>query len=146
MSEQPERTAGDGLRERVIAALRSVHDPELPVNIYDLGLIYDLGIGDGGAVSIRMTLTAPNCPVADQIPRDVERAVRGVEGVSEADVTLVWEPAWSADMMSDAAELELSAMGIDLRRGGSPAGSRMTGLTVGRRPRGEGEDQGRAGS
>jgi FeS assembly SUF system protein len=97
----------DDLRERVIAALREVYDPELPVNIYDLGLIYGLEIDPAGRVVIRMTLTAPGCPVAQSFPGFVEHAVRQVEGVSAAQVELVWDPPWCQDQMSEAARLEL---------------------------------------
>ena len=99
--------AGDPLRDRVIAALRQVYDPELPVNIYDLGLIYGLEVEPDGAVAIRMTLTAPACPVAQSFPGFVEHAVRQVEGVTAAHVELVWDPPWCQDQMSEAARLEL---------------------------------------
>jgi len=95
------------LREQVIAALREVYDPELPVNIYDLGLIYGLEIDPEGSVTIRMTLTAPGCPVAQTFPGFVEHAVRQVDGVSDARVELVWDPPWCQDQMSEAARLEL---------------------------------------
>ncbi|MCC5785085.1 MAG: DUF59 domain-containing protein [Phycisphaerales bacterium] len=120
------------LQDRVIAALRKVHDPEIPVNIYDLGLIYELKL-DGGKASVKMTLTAPNCPVADQIVADVTKAVRGVEGVSEADVDLVFDPPWSPAKMTDVGRLELLAMGVDPDRAKDSIASRPTGLTVGRR-------------
>ena len=98
----------EGLESRVIAALRTVFDPELPVNIYDLGLIYGLDVDEvAGKVQIRMTLTAPGCPVAQTFPATVEDAVEAVEGVHEARVDLVWEPQWSKDQMSEAARLEL---------------------------------------
>jgi len=106
----PDATEGD-LRKRIVAALRSVHDPEIPVNIYDLGLIYDLEISDDGAVGIRMTLTAPNCPMADMILSGVEKAVAAVSGAGPVSVELVWEPKWEADMMSEAAKLELEFTG-----------------------------------
>lgn len=95
------------LRERVIAALRRIRDPELPVNIYDLGLIYGLDIDDLGRVGIRMTLTAPGCPVAQSFPALVEDAIEAVEGVSVAHVELVWEPPWDPARLSEAARLEL---------------------------------------
>jgi FeS assembly SUF system protein len=96
------------LESRVIAALRTVFDPELPVNIYDLGLIYGLDVDEvAGKVQIRMTLTAPGCPVAQTFPATVEDAVEAVQGVHEARVDLVWEPQWSKDQMSEAARLEL---------------------------------------
>ena len=91
----------------VIAALRTVHDPEIPVNIYDLGLIYDLEIGSDGSVRIEMTLTAPACPVAGELPVWVAEAVAGVEGIGEVAVHLVWEPQWTVDRMTDEAKLVL---------------------------------------
>lgn len=121
-------------REDVARALRRVHDPEIPVNIYDLGLIYDLAISDDGRVAITMTLTAPNCPVADDIVADVRRAVQAVHGVTEAHITLVFEPAWSTENMTDAARLELLAMGVDPDRAKETLASRPTGLTVNRKP------------
>ena len=98
----------EGLEGRVIAGLRTVYDPEMPVNIYDLGLIYNLDVDEPkGAVQIRMTLTAPGCPVAQSFPGTVEGAVKGVQGVNAARVELVWEPPWSRDRMSEAARLEM---------------------------------------
>ncbi|HET9645480.1 MAG TPA: SUF system Fe-S cluster assembly protein [Burkholderiaceae bacterium] len=98
----------EGLEGLVIAALRTVYDPELPVNIYDLGLIYGLDVdAAAGKVQIRMTLTAPGCPVAQSFPATVEDAVEAVEGVNEARVELVWDPPWSRDRMSEAARLNL---------------------------------------
>src|SRR6266851_7334339 len=85
----------DALERKVIAALRTIHDPEIPVNIYDLGLVYELTVSTTGAVRIRMTLTAPGCPVAQTFPGMIERAVRSVPGVSNAYVELVWDPPWS---------------------------------------------------
>lgn len=95
------------LREQVIAALREIYDPEMPVNIYDLGLIYGVEIDPAGSVAIRMTLTAPGCPVAQSFPGFVEHAVRQVEGVTAAQVELVWDPPWCQDQMSEAARLDL---------------------------------------
>jgi FeS assembly SUF system protein len=95
------------LRPKIIDALSSVYDPEIPVNIWELGLIYDIEIGAEGGVHIRMTLTAPACPAAQALPLEVERAVRAVEGVADANIEVVWDPAWSADRMSDAAKLQL---------------------------------------
>ncbi len=97
----------DNLRERVIEALRQIHDPEIPINIYDLGLIYGLDIDDMGRVAIRMTLTAPGCPVAQTIPAQVEDAVEAVDGVSRAHVELVWEPRWDKSRLNEAARLQL---------------------------------------
>jgi FeS assembly SUF system protein len=100
----------EDLERGVIEALRTVYDPEIPVNIYDLGLIYELDISPGGEVAIKMTLTAPGCPVAQTFPAEVESRVRAVEGVSDATVELVWEPPWSQDRMSDAAKLQLGML------------------------------------
>jgi FeS assembly SUF system protein len=101
---------GEGLRERVIEALKSVYDPEIPVNIYDLGLIYRLDIDPEGKVQIDMTLTAPGCPVAQTFPGTVECAVKCVEGVKDATVELVWDPPWGRDRMSEAALLQLGML------------------------------------
>jgi len=96
------------LEEQVIQALREIRDPELPVNIYDLGLIYDLDLdAAAGSVVIRMTLTAPACPVAQSFPATVECAVRQVPGIQEARIELVWDPPWSRERMSEAARLTL---------------------------------------
>jgi FeS assembly SUF system protein len=96
------------LQARVIEALRTVFDPEIPVNIYDLGLVYGLEVDEGEErVVIRMTLTAPGCPVAQTFPSMVEDVVRSVDGVSDATVELVWEPPWSKERMSEAARLQL---------------------------------------
>ncbi|MFM7149087.1 MAG: SUF system Fe-S cluster assembly protein [Gemmataceae bacterium] len=95
------------LEERVEATLKSIYDPELPVNIHDLGLIYDLQVSPTGEVSIRMTLTAPNCPVAGSLPGEVRNRVAAVPGVTSAKVDLVWDPPWTKDRMSEAAQLEL---------------------------------------
>lgn len=97
-------------REAVIGALRTVHDPEIPVNIYDLGLIYDLGIHTDGSVRIEMSLTAPACPVAGEIPYWVANAVADVEGIGEVEVNLIWDPPWDMERMSGDAKL---ALGID---------------------------------
>ena len=94
-------------REEVIAALKTVHDPEIPVNIYDLGLIYELEIEDDGSVQIGMTLTAPACPVAGEMPHWVAEAVASVQGVGEVEVSMVWDPPWSPDCMSDDAKMLL---------------------------------------
>ncbi|HVP28769.1 MAG TPA: SUF system Fe-S cluster assembly protein [Myxococcota bacterium] len=100
----------EALRERVLDVLRSCYDPEIPVNIYELGLVYDVDVTEGGAVSIRMTLTSPMCPVAGSLPPEVEEKVRGVEGVSDARVEVVWDPPWNPGMMSEAARLELNML------------------------------------
>jgi FeS assembly SUF system protein len=96
------------LEELVVDALRTVYDPEIPVNIYDLGLIYDLRIDEGNKVLVKMTLTTPACPVAGQMPSMVEKAVSHVDNVAECEVELVWDPAWNPDMMTEAARLQLN--------------------------------------
>ena len=98
------------LRDQIIAALQKVYDPEMPVNIYELGLIYDLAVDDAGNAAIRMTLTAPNCPVAGSLPAEVERAARAVPGVTDVKLELTFDPPWSKDRMSEAAML---ALGIE---------------------------------
>lgn len=95
------------LREKIIAAIRTVYDPEIPVNIYDLGLIYTIDINSEHDVDIKMTLTAPGCPVAGILPVQVENAVRNVEQVNDAKVEIVWDPPWTQDRMTDEARLEL---------------------------------------
>jgi FeS assembly SUF system protein len=95
------------LYERVVEQLRAVYDPEIPVNIYELGMIYNLDVDPSGAVNIRMTLTSPACPVAGTLPGEVEAKIRGVEGVTSVMVELVWEPPWTMDHMSEAAKLQL---------------------------------------
>lgn len=107
MLQTPRPGEPEGLRSSIIDTLRTVFDPEIPVNIYELGLIYNIDIDPDGAVQIRITLTAPNCPVAGTLPGEVETKVRGVKGVTAAKLELVWEPAWSMARMSEAARLEL---------------------------------------
>lgn len=97
----------DELKQRVVEALRTIFDPEIPVNIYDLGLVYDIEISPQGEVLIRMTLTAPGCPVAQSFPGTVESEVMQVPGVTQAAVDLVWDPPWNPDLMSEAARLQL---------------------------------------
>lgn len=97
----------EALKEAVIDGLKTVFDPEIPVNIYDLGLIYDIAINEEQHVHIQMTLTSPGCPVAQTFPGTVEQAVNQVEGVSDCTVELVWEPSWTQERMSEAARLEL---------------------------------------
>jgi FeS assembly SUF system protein len=98
------------LRERVEAVLHTIYDPEIPVNIYELGLIYDLDVSDTGVVDIKMTLTAPNCPAAGMMPAEVEAKVCAVDGVTSVNVELVWDPPWDKSRMSEAARLELGLM------------------------------------
>jgi FeS assembly SUF system protein len=98
------------LRDRVVEALRTVFDPEIPVNIYDLGLIYGVETSEAGAVDITMTLTAPNCPAAGVLPGEVDDKVQAVEGVTDVHVNLVWDPPWDRSRMSEAARLELGLL------------------------------------
>lgn len=98
------------IEERVITALKTVRDPEIPVNIYDLGLVYEISIDDDGNVNLVMTLTNPNCPVADKLPADVKKAAESADGVKSVNVKLVFEPVWSKEMISDAAMLELGLL------------------------------------
>ena len=98
------------LKDQIVAALKKVYDPEMPVNIYELGLIYGLDVDDAGHASVRMTLTAPNCPVAGILPGQVEQAVRSVPGVAGVKLELTFDPPWSKDRMSEAAKL---ALGIE---------------------------------
>jgi FeS assembly SUF system protein len=109
-------TSGDGnmdkaaikeLEEDIIAALKEIYDPEIPVDIFELGLIYEVKIKKEGNVEIDMTLTSPNCPVAESLPVDVKNKVEGVDGVEEAKVNIVFDPPWDKDMMSEEAQLEL---------------------------------------
>lgn len=107
VSEPVELPKDASLEQRVIAAMRTVYDPEISVNIYDLGLIYDIQISEQTEVFVKMTLTAPGCPVAGILPGQVESAIRDIPGVSDANVELVWDPPWSQDCMNDEAKLTL---------------------------------------
>jgi len=98
------------LRPRVVEVLSSVYDPEIPVNIYELGLIYGVDVSVDGAVTVRMTLTAPACPAAQSLPVEVERKVAALPGVSGVKVEIVWDPPWGPDKMSEAARLQLGMM------------------------------------
>lgn len=98
------------LEEKIVAMLKTVYDPEIPVNLYDLGLIYKIDVNDKFEVSIDMTLTAPNCPAADFIVEDVRQKIETIEGVTATNINLVFEPMWDQNMMSDEAKLELGFM------------------------------------
>lgn len=100
----------DELREEVIAALQDVYDPEIPVDIYKLGLIYDVDVADDADVKIRMTLTTPNCPAAQSLPQEVKTKSEEVEGVNSAEVEVVFDPPWSPEKMDDAAKLTLNIL------------------------------------
>jgi len=106
-AEEPE---GDELKSAVIDALKSVYDPEIPVDIYELGLIYDIAISEDGDAVVTMTLTTPHCPVAESLPQEVELRVLGVPGIRDAEVKLVWDPPWDPSKMSDEARLELGML------------------------------------
>lgn len=97
----------EAIREKIIEELHTVYDPEIPVDIYELGLIYEVNVEEGGKVGIRMTLTSPMCPAAEMLPPEVETKARGVDGVSSVELDLVWDPPWSPERMSEAAKLEL---------------------------------------
>jgi len=96
------------LKERIILEIKKIYDPEIPVNIYELGLIYNIDIDEKNKVNIDMTLTSPNCPVAESLPNSVKENVLKVDGVSDVGLNLVWDPPWSKDKMSEAAKLELN--------------------------------------
>ena len=95
------------LKEKVIAEIKKIYDPEIPVNIYELGLIYDISIKDKD-VSVKMTLTTPNCPVAESLPKEVKDSIMEIKEVKKVNLDLVWEPPWDKSMMSEAAKLELN--------------------------------------
>ncbi len=95
------------IKDKIIDEIRKIYDPEIPVNIYELGLIYDIEVS-GKKAKIKMTLTTPNCPVAESLPKEVKESAMQVEEIDEVDLELVWDPPWNKDMMSDAAKLELN--------------------------------------
>ncbi|RUA13252.1 MAG: SUF system Fe-S cluster assembly protein [Alphaproteobacteria bacterium] len=96
------------IKNRVIETVKKIFDPEIPVNIYELGLIYKIEVDEKNKINIDMTLTSPNCPVAESLPKDVKENIMKVEGVSDVNLNLVWEPPWDKDKMSEAAKLELN--------------------------------------
>jgi FeS assembly SUF system protein len=110
MDEATSPGSAEEIRERIIERLRTVYDPEIPVDIYELGLIYEVKVDEGGKVGIRMTLTSPMCPAAEQLPPEVETKAREVEGVTGVELELVWDPPWTPERMSEAARLELGMM------------------------------------
>ena len=95
------------LKDKVIAEIKKIYDPEIPVNIYELGLIYDISV-KGNDVSVKMTLTTPNCPVAESLPKEVKDSIMEIKDVDKVDLELVWDPPWDKSMMSEAAKLELN--------------------------------------
>jgi len=96
------------LKEKVILEIKKIYDPEIPVNIYELGLIYNIDVDEKNKVNIDMTLTSPNCPVAESLPNNVKHNVLKIDGVTDVDLNLVWDPPWDKDKMSEAAKLELN--------------------------------------
>ena len=96
------------LKEKIITEIKKIYDPEIPVNIYELGLIYKIEIDDKNKVQIEMTLTSPNCPVAESLPSSVKKNILKIDGISDVDLKLVWDPPWTKDKMSEAAKLELN--------------------------------------
>jgi FeS assembly SUF system protein len=109
-AEEPKTGAGGDLQASVVEALKSVYDPEIPVDIYELGLIYDVQISEDGDALVLMTLTTPHCPVAESLPNEVELRVLSVPGIRDAEVKLVWDPPWDPSKMSDEARLELGML------------------------------------
>ncbi|WP_416907169.1 MAG: SUF system Fe-S cluster assembly protein [Polymorphobacter sp.] len=107
--ETASESSGDSLVDEIVSALRQIYDPEIPVNIYDLGLIYNVEV-DGGHANVTMTLTTPHCPVAETMPGEVEMRVTSVPGVASADIHLVWDPPWDPGRMSDEAKLEMGML------------------------------------
>lgn len=108
--EEPKAGAGSDLQAAVVDALKSIYDPEIPVDIYELGLIYDVDISEDGDAVVTMTLTTPHCPVAESLPNEVELRVLSVPGIRDAEVKLVWDPPWDPSKMSDEARLELGML------------------------------------
>jgi len=96
------------LKDQIITEIKKIYDPEIPVNIYELGLIYDIKVENKNTAKVKMTLTSPNCPVAESLPKEVKDGIMQVEGIDKVDLDLVWDPPWTKDMMSEAAKLELN--------------------------------------
>jgi len=96
------------LKDQIIAEIKKIYDPEIPVNIYELGLIYDIKVENKNTAKVKMTLTSPNCPVAESLPKEVKDSIMQVEGIDKVDLDLVWDPPWDKTMMSEAAKLELN--------------------------------------
>tara|TARA_B100000029_G_scaffold233288_1_gene230610 strand:+ start:201 stop:500 length:300 start_codon:yes stop_codon:yes gene_type:complete len=96
------------IKNKVISEIKKIYDPEIPVNIYELGLIYDISVKNEKDVTVKMTLTSPNCPVAESLPKEVKDSIIAIKGVGKVDLDLVWDPPWNKSMMSEAAKLELN--------------------------------------
>ena len=113
MSAKPHKPDNENkqqLYDNIVEALKTVFDPEIPVNIYELGLVYSIKISDNGDVTVVMTLTSPMCPIADLMPGQVERKVKEIDGAGDVDIQMVWDPPWNPEMMSEEAKLELNMM------------------------------------
>ena len=106
-ADETHRTEVDALGDRVVEALRTVYDPEIPVNIFELGLVYKIDVDDQNAVHVDMTLTSPMCPVAETLPEEVKTKIEAIDGVTAAAVNVVWDPPWNPSMMTEEAQLEL---------------------------------------
>ena len=96
------------LKDQIIAEIKKIYDPEIPVNIYELGLIYEIKVENKNTAKVKMTLTSPNCPVAESLPKEVKDSIMQVEGIDKVDLDLVWDPPWDKSMMSESAKLELN--------------------------------------
>jgi len=96
------------LKDQIILEIKKIYDPEIPVNIYELGLIYDIKVENKNTAKVKMTLTSPNCPVAESLPKEVKDSIMQVEGIDKVDLDLVWDPPWDKSMMSESAKLELN--------------------------------------
>ena len=107
---EPQAAKGPSLEDRIVEAIKTIYDPEIPVNIYELGLIYNVAVQENNHVDVIMTLTSPACPVAGSLPGEVEAKVEGVAGVESATVDIVWDPQWNPSMMSEAARLDLGML------------------------------------
>jgi FeS assembly SUF system protein len=105
-TQQPSKTSAE-LRTDIISVLKTCYDPEIPVDIYELGLVYEINVDPGNNVKILMTLTSPSCPVAETLPPEVEQKIRGIEGVQDVKLELTWDPPWTQELMSEVAKLEL---------------------------------------
>lgn len=110
MTEQTENKPEISLRDQVVQALQSCYDPEIPVNVYDLGLIYGIDINESNEIRIDMTLTSPNCPSIEALPEEIREKVASIDGVAKVDINLIWEPPFTVDMMSDEAKLALGLL------------------------------------
>ena len=132
MTQPPQNNSSASVTEdQVVEVLRTVYDPEIPVSIYDLGMIYGLNITNDSVVHVRMTLTTPACPVAGILPQQVETRVKALEGVTDAKVELVWDPPWSPDKMSEAAKLQLN---MDLAPSPPPGSPSLLNINKPQRP------------